>query len=102
MFGKANVEEGMRVKHILSIYEESWGQMINYDKSAILFSFNVEPGCHAHLQNLLGVAEQSCIERYLGLPTMIGREKRKAFREIKERIEKKLQSWGSKFISQGG
>lgn len=35
-------------------------------------------------------------EKYLGLSPMIGREKKKAFSNIKDRIWQKLQTWNEK------
>ena len=41
-------------------------------------------------------------EKYLGLPSVIGRAKKKAFHEVKDRIWKRLQGWKEKFLSQAG
>jgi hypothetical protein len=41
-------------------------------------------------------------EKYLGLPSVIGRTKKKAFHEVKDRIWKRLQGWKEKFLSQAG
>ena len=43
VFMKANTSESERVKHLLKIYEESSGQMINYDKSRLFFNSNTLP-----------------------------------------------------------
>ncbi|KAL0427724.1 UNVERIFIED_CONTAM: hypothetical protein Slati_2947200 [Sesamum latifolium] len=54
------------------------------------------------LANILGVTVVPKHEKYLGLPTVVGRSKREAFEGIKERILKKLQCWSSKQLSQAG
>lgn len=41
-------------------------------------------------------------EKYLGLPPIIGRSKKKAFAEIKAKVWKKLQLWKEGLLSQGG
>lgn len=41
-------------------------------------------------------------EKYLGLPPIVGTNKKRAFSEIKERGEKKLHGWKEKFLSQAG
>ena len=38
-------------------------------------------------------------EKYLGLPYLIGRNKKKSFREIKEKLEGKLVGWKEKLLS---
>ncbi|MCH79948.1 replication protein A 70 kDa dna-binding subunit [Trifolium medium] len=40
--------------------------------------------------------------KYLGLPSMIGRNKKSIFHYIKERIWKRVSSWSSKMLSQAG
>ena len=41
-------------------------------------------------------------EKYLGLPSFIGRKKNESFDNIKQRVRKKLQSWEGKLLSQAG
>ena len=41
-------------------------------------------------------------EKYLGLPSMIGRKKVSFFKDIKLRILSKISSWQSKLFSSGG
>ena len=40
--------------------------------------------------------------KYLGLPPIIGRGKKQAFMEIKQKIANKLQGWKGKLLSQAG
>ena len=41
-------------------------------------------------------------EKYLGLPSFIGRGKKASFDNIKQRVWKKLQGWEGKLLSQAG
>ena len=41
-------------------------------------------------------------ERYLGLPAVVGRNKKASLNYIKERVWNKLQGWKEKLISQAG
>ena len=41
-------------------------------------------------------------DKYLGLPSHIGKHKKASFDYIKERIWKKLQGWEEKLLSQAG
>ena len=38
-------------------------------------------------------------EKYLGLPALVGREKKRSFIYLKERVWKKLQGWKEKLLS---
>ena len=41
-------------------------------------------------------------EKYLGLPSLVGRGKKASFNYIKERVWQKLQGWEGKLLSQAG
>jgi hypothetical protein len=41
-------------------------------------------------------------EKYLGLPLVIGRAKKRAFNEIKDRVHRRLHGWKEKLLSQAG
>ena len=41
-------------------------------------------------------------EKYLGLPSLVGRKKRNTFNEIKEKFSKKLTGWKEKMLSKVG
>jgi hypothetical protein len=50
----------------------------------------------------MGVTNTNSMEKYLGLPPMIGRSKRAAFEDIKTRVWKRVQGWKEKLLSQAG
>ncbi|KAL5559711.1 hypothetical protein UlMin_035922 [Ulmus minor] len=50
----------------------------------------------------LGVPKVGCDEKYLGLPCFSGKNKRRLFASIKDRVWNKLSGWKSKFLSTGG
>ena len=52
------------------------------------------------LKNLLGVLEIREYEKYLGLPAVVGRNKRANLNYIKDRVWGKLQGWKEKMLSQ--
>ena len=41
-------------------------------------------------------------EKYLGLPSIVGREKKKAFKCIKDQISRKIVGWKGKLLSYVG
>ena len=50
----------------------------------------------------LGLKEIVHFEQYLGLPSLVGRRKKKGFNFIKEKVWRKLQGWEGKLLSQAG
>ena len=41
-------------------------------------------------------------EKYLGLPSLVGRGKRKAFNQIKDKVGRKIANWMGKLLSHTG
>lgn len=50
----------------------------------------------------LGVSKLKQYEEYLGLPTMVGRNKQASFGKIEQRGWKRLQAWEGTLLSQAG
>ncbi|GJZ76993.1 reverse transcriptase [Tanacetum coccineum] len=101
-FFRSSSAEVINLKNILIRYCRSSGQMINYEKSEVSFSANVEPHVRTHIIESLEVREVTVQYKYLGLPSVIGRSKKVVFRAIIDKIKKKLQGWKEKTLSIGG
>ena len=102
VFLKANTSESEMVKYLLKLYEESSGQKINFEKSGLFFSGNTSSRAKEVIKDVLGIQSITNLEKYLDLPSMVGRDKRKTFRQIKERIQSKMNSWSHRTLSYGG
>jgi len=76
--------------------------MINKDKTTLFFSHNTDDSARAAVQQALGVPAIHHYEKYLGLPSFVGRNKKACFTDIKERIWKRMQGWKEKLLSQAG
>ena len=87
---------------LLPLYENASGQKVNGDKTALYFSHNTPQDRRASITNIFGTNPSTQFEKYLGLPSVIGRVKKKAFHELKDWIWKRLQGWKEKFLSQAG
>ena len=69
------------------------------NNTSLFFSKStLEVMCHA-IKETLGVKEIHQYEKYLGLPSLVGRGKRESFNFLKERVWKKLQGWEGKLLS---
>jgi hypothetical protein len=90
------------MKDILLTYETASGQAISLPKSEIFSSRNVSAPLRNKLVTILGVQVVLGTGKYLGLPSMIGRNKNSTFAYIKDRVWQKINSWGSRCLSKAG
>ena len=102
LFCRARVDDVRKIQEILGKYEKASGQKINNDKTTLFFSSNVANSSKELVKNLLGVLEIKEYEKYLGLPVVVGRNKKASLNYIKDRVWGKLQRWKEKLLSQAG
>jgi hypothetical protein len=60
--------------------------MINMQKSAIFFSDNCQDATKEEMKHLTCIGNEALSEKYLGLPTAVGRSTKEAFEHIPSRI----------------
>ncbi|KAK8474613.1 hypothetical protein V6N13_095658 [Hibiscus sabdariffa] len=94
LFGEASAMNATSVKSLLTLYGNASGQRVNFDKYLIYFISNVDTDCKDLIASMLGVRISSNPEKYLGLPTMVGRSKKEAFSYFYDRFNAKVNSWG--------
>ncbi|KAH9685475.1 reverse transcriptase domain-containing protein [Citrus sinensis] len=102
IFSKATVEECMSLKQIFECYATASGHIFNFEKSSMFFSGYISAEQMTKVRDIFQLKIVSKHEKYLGLPSMIGRKKVSFFKDIKLRILSKISSWQSKFFSSGG
>jgi len=99
---KAIESSARALQKILELYEEVSGQMINKDKTCIMFSPNT-----TQQTQLLGLIELKITklasnEKYLGLPVYIGKSNKRMFEYIKGKVWTQIQGWQEKLLSKAG
>ena len=99
LFCRATCEECNTVLELLSTYKKILGQKINREKTNVFFSKSTSPNLRQVIKDTLGVVEIQQFEKYLGLPSLVGRRKKASFNYIKERMWRKLQGWETKLLS---
>ena len=100
LFCKATTNEVMCIQDILTEYELASGQQVNRQKTTLFFCKSTPWLIQNNIQAMLGVPIIRQYEKYLGLPSFIGRAKYASFAQIKERVWSKLKGWKEKLISQ--
>ncbi|XP_062075792.1 uncharacterized protein LOC133779911 [Humulus lupulus] len=72
------------------------------DKLAITYSSNVSPEVREDIRTSLGLTTMQTHDKYLGLPYLVGKNKRRALAYIKDRVWHKLKGWKGKLFLAGG
>ena len=79
----------MRTKDVLRIYEKASGQRVNFSKSSVGFTPNVDPYMQQFIQCSLGVKGDSGSNKYLGfLPSHVERNKKVTFNYLRATLQK--------------
>ena len=100
LFCRATSNDCQKVLEILSSYERVSGQKLNRDKTTLFFSKSTPIDMQKKIMDDLGVSTLKNYEEYLGLPSMVGRNKTVSFEDLKQRVWKRLQGWEGKLSSQ--
>lgn len=102
IFANVDPHEVVNLKQILLLYEAAAGQKLNFDKSAVAFGPGVRAEVKEGLLQILGVQQLPFHERYLGLHTVVGRNKKEIYKKQHERLDFHLSSWNNKLLSKVG
>lgn len=99
IFTQASERSGQRLSEILRTYQQGSGQMVNVAKSATFFSANCTDQMKEAMKASTGILKEALREKYLGLPTAIGRSTKEAFEHIPSKICGLMGGWGEKLLS---
>jgi hypothetical protein len=99
VFLDASPESLATLKYVLQRYEASSGQRVNLQKSSIFFGKGCQEEHKVVLKQVLGVDQEALSERYLGLPTVVGRSKDGCFKHLRERSWEKIGGWKGQGMS---
>ena len=102
IFLNAKTDSADRLNEILRIYADCSGQAVNKEKSSIFFSPNTSQTLKENLKQTLGIMVEAFSERYLGLPTAVGRITSGTFDHINERCRKMMNGWSEKNMACSG
>ena len=87
---------------MLIFYEVASGRQLNRTKTSLFFSSNTDTSVKKEIKKLVGAQVIRNHEKYLGLPLLVGKNKRNSFNSIKEKLAKKLSGWKEKLLSKVG
>lgn len=99
VFSQATVQGAERLHDILELYREGSGQLVNKEKSAIFFSANSSDEEKTIFHERMDVHTEALAEKYLGLPTALGRSSEDQFDHIVTSIRKLVTGWAPKLMN---
>jgi hypothetical protein len=102
LFVKASTAGARDVTEILKKYCDASGQRINLDKSSVFFSKGCPEVVRQSVKGILQVPNETLNEKYLGMPSDVGRSLNGAFKYLKDRVWKRIQGWLELLLSVGG
>ncbi|KAG6655185.1 hypothetical protein CIPAW_05G198200 [Carya illinoinensis] len=86
IFYRDRQSDWINLRDVLEVYERAPAQILNRNKTSILFSTNTGAGVKDQIINAARAVVCGSYEKYLGLPSMFGKFKYSTFRGIKEHI----------------
>lgn len=86
IFCLSTLKECNKIQELLAIYETASGQMINKKKIALFFRRKANEATQEALKVAVSVPVIRHYEKYLGLPSFVGRDRKVCFTQIKERF----------------
>ncbi|KAK2649467.1 hypothetical protein Ddye_016956 [Dipteronia dyeriana] len=101
-FSQASKRDCCVFRQVLDWYALASRQLINFQKLALCVNGRFSRQRAVMLARIVGVQLVECHERYLGIPSFTGRNKRAFFANIRDRVWDKLKGWQEKLFSTGG
>ena len=92
IFTRATKEDCNELKSLFQTYALASCQIFNYEKSSLMFSLNSKNCAVEFINGIFQMSTTTPHDKYLGLLSMISRNKKSLFNEKKNRIVNKLKS----------
>lgn len=101
-FIKAELGCLSELKRVLGTYEMMAGQQVNFNKSELCGSKNVDGAMCRLFGEFMNMEVVQHHSKYLGLPMVVGQNKIEVFRNIEDKTQMKINNWSSTLLSQVG
>ena len=75
IFCKAMLKECDELQRLLALYEKASGQSLNRAKKSLFFNSNTSRKVQDEIKNRFGTQIIKLHEKYLGLPSLVGKNK---------------------------
>ncbi|XP_010674016.1 uncharacterized protein LOC104890294 [Beta vulgaris subsp. vulgaris] len=102
IFFKASPESCAGVKSILERFSRLSGEVINFNKSLIMFSPNTPIGSRQQMRGIVNTPDAESIGKYLGCNVEVNGRSSRQFLPLVEKVENRLSSWHHLSLSIAG
>ncbi|CAN0903445.1 Uncharacterized mitochondrial protein AtMg00310 [Linum grandiflorum] len=102
IFLKVDADSITTLKDLFNQYQLISGQKINFKKSTIYFSHNTPSALQEFYGTILGVKNIGFQDKYLGIPSRVPRSRKAMFRDLEDKLRKKLAGWRNACLSPAG
>lgn len=102
LFTKARSSQARKVSSILEKFGQASGLKVNVNKSRAFFSAGVPPAKARKSTQITQIREAKTLEKYLGFPLSHGRQTKKDFDFITDRMTSRLASWKHNLLNRAG
>ncbi|XP_030498076.2 uncharacterized protein LOC115713736 [Cannabis sativa] len=102
VYCRANDREASNILHLFQLFEIASGQQVNFSELSVFFSTNVPNATRDRLCGILRMRLADEQSTYLGLPCVMGRNKDAILGFLKDKMQKRIQSWEGRFLSTVG
>lgn len=99
LLAKANSLNASTIIHIFNTFAEQSGQKINFNKSSVIFSNNVNSEDRKNLSTVLNICQSRKMGKYLGYPITNHHPKTLDYQYIMDRMNNKLKGWKARMLS---
>ncbi|XP_026384998.1 uncharacterized protein LOC113280606 [Papaver somniferum] len=101
LFCKSNQAHTSKLLQVINHFSSCSGQIINFNKSALFFSSNMEPTDIQDVSGFLQIRELNIKEeKCLVLPFFVGRNKRIPFFILVDKMDHKFSKWNASNMSE--
>jgi hypothetical protein len=102
IFSEASQRGADRLKEILEVYHRGSEQIANRDKSTVFLSKNCDDAMVNEVITSLNIQNITLVEKYLSLPTTLGRSTKEAFEYMPSGIKGLVGTWSGREASCAG
>lgn len=99
LFSEASMDQAAVIKACLEDFCIASGQRVNFDKSRVFFSSNVNHTRITQISSFLGISPTPNLGKYLGVPLHHQRVSASNYNYILEKMDGRLQNWKSRLLS---
>lgn len=101
-FFRASVDSCQAVRDTMKLFCDISGEMINYDKSSVMFSPNTPTRFKHIMRKVLGTPSCEKLGTYLGCNVEVDGRRSASFKPLIDKVQNKINSWQSLALSQAG